>query len=116
MKRTTLFLIASAAALSAVPATVSIAQPMQDDMTPEQRRPYVRMAAASDLFEIQSAQIALQKSRRAETRQFAQMLNRHHRQTTRQLMAAARTAGMKPVTPTLLPMQSDMLRELRRAS
>lgn len=116
MKR--LFLVlaaASAVAVSSMPTILTAAPPMQADLTPEQRRPYVRMAAASDLYEIQSAQIALQKSRRQDVRQFAQMLNRHHRQTTRELMRAARTARMAPVAPALMPMQVGMIRELRQA-
>jgi putative membrane protein len=108
-------LAASALTVSAIPA-VSVAATQAADLTPEQRRPYVRMAAASDLFEIQSSQIAMQKARRAETRAFAQMLTRHHRQTTRQLTQAARTAGVAVPAPTLMPMQAQMIRELRRAN
>src|SRR3712207_8417473 len=53
------------------------------EMTPTERGAYVRMAAASDLFEIQSSQLALQNAQRPEVRQFAQMLITHHTQTTR---------------------------------
>ena len=115
MKRAFLKLVAcSAIAVSSFAVTIPPLQ-AQADLTPEQRRPYVRMAAASDQFEIQSSQIALQRSRRPQVRSFAQMLNRHHRQTTRQLMRASQAAGMRAVPATLMPMQANMIRELNRA-
>ncbi len=40
------------------------------DMTPEERGAYVTMAAASDLFEIQTGQLASQRARRPQVRQF----------------------------------------------
>jgi putative membrane protein len=86
------------------------------DMTPEDRVNYVKLAGASDLFEIQSSQMALSRGRRTETRQYAQMLVTHHTQTTQATMAAARAAGMNPPPPMLLPMQQQMLDQLRRAS
>lgn len=86
------------------------------DMTPEDRMNYVRMAAASDLFEIQSSQMALSKAQRPETRQYAQMLVMHHTQTSQATMQAARAAGMNPPPPMLMPMQQRMLDQLRRAS
>jgi putative membrane protein len=85
------------------------------DMTPNQRGAYVEMAAASDLFEIQSGQLAVSKAQRADVRQFAQMLVQHHQQTTAQLSAAAAAAGTPP-TPDLMPMQARMMDELRGAS
>jgi putative membrane protein len=114
--RYSIALAASALALAVIPTTTGASAQGMADMTPEQRRPYVKMAAASDLFEIQSSQIALMKSRRAETRAFAQMLNRHHRQTTRQLTRAALASGVRMPAPTLMPMQIQMLRELRRTN
>jgi putative membrane protein len=86
------------------------------DMTPEDRMNYVKMAAASDLFEIQSSQLALSKAQRPETRSYAQMLVQHHTQTTQATVAAARASGMNPPPPMLLPMQQRMMNELRRAS
>jgi len=85
------------------------------DMTPTQRGAYVEMAAASDLFEIQSSTLAQSRAQRPEVRQFAQMLVQHHQQTTAQLAAAATAAGTPP-TPDLMPMQQQMMDELRGAS
>jgi putative membrane protein len=86
------------------------------DMTPEAAMPYVMMAGASDLFEIQSSQMAVQRATRPEVRQYAQMLIQHHQMTTQQVMAAARAAGLNPRPPMLLPMQRQMLAQLRGAS
>lgn len=86
------------------------------DMTPEERGAYVRMAAASDLFEIQSSQLAMSRARRSETRQYAQMLVTHHTQTTQATVQAAQASGMTPPPPMLLPMQQRMIEQLRAAT
>jgi putative membrane protein len=86
------------------------------DTTPEDRAGYVTMAAASDLYEIQSSQLALTKAQRAEVKQFAQMLIDHHTQTTAALTQAARASGMTPPPPALMPMQRQMMTELQGAS
>ena len=86
------------------------------DMTPEDRMNYVKMAGASDLFEIQSSQLALSRAQRPETRAYAQMLIQHHNQTTNATMAAARASGMMPPPPMLMPMQQRMMAELQRTS
>jgi len=84
--------------------------------TPVDRAGYVTQAAASDLFEIQSSQIAQTKAQRPEVREFAQMLTTHHTQTTAALTAAARASGMTPPPPALTPMQQEMIEQLQTAS
>jgi len=74
------------------------------------------MASASDLFEIQSSQLALTKAQRPEVRQFAQMMIDHHTQTTAALTQAATASGMTPPPPALMPMQRQMMTELQAAS
>ena len=86
------------------------------DMTPTTAMPYVMMAGASDLYEIQSSQMAAQRATRPEVRQYAQMLIQHHQMTTQQVIGAARASGMNPPPPRLLPMQREMLEQLRGAS
>jgi putative membrane protein len=86
------------------------------DPTPTMARPYVMKAGASDLYEIQSSRIALQKSRDREVRSLAQMLINHHQMTTRDVTAAARRAGLRPSPPTLEPHQRAMIADLRRAT
>jgi putative membrane protein len=85
------------------------------DMTPNDRVGYVQLAAASDLFEIQSSNLALSRAQGPAVRQFAQMMIDHHTQTTAQLTSAASAAGTPP-TPALMPMQVQMLNQLQSAS
>jgi putative membrane protein len=84
-------------------------------MTPTQRGAYVEMAAASDLFEIQTGRMAQERGQSAAVRQFGAMLVDHHQRTTAQLSAAAMASGTMP-TPDLMPMQAQMIAELRAAS
>ena len=112
--RTYLIGIAAAAAALGGCSTMPVA-PVAGDMTPETRAAYVDMAAASDLYEIQSGQLAGQRAQNPAVRQFAQMLVEHHTQTTQQLSTAARAAGVTP-TPRLMPMHQQMLAQLQSAS
>jgi putative membrane protein len=118
--RPTLCLAAAAAALcvalaGCVPNEAAVTAVASGDMTPTTRDAYVGMAAASDLFEIQSSQLAQQRSQSPAVRDFAQMMVTDHTNTTRQLTAAAQAAGMGPVAPALLPMQARMIAQLRAA-
>jgi putative membrane protein len=123
MVRTLLLAAAASVGLSACASTMdggasgaSAGMAMPADMTPEDRLNYVKLAGASDLFEIQSSQMALSKAQRPEVRTYAQMLIQHHTQTTQATMAAAQASGMTPPPPMLLPMQQRMLDQLRNAS
>ena len=86
------------------------------DPTPTMAAPYVTKAGASDLYEIQSSRIALQKSRNSQVRALATMLISHHQMTTRDVTAAARRDGLRPMAPRLEPHQAAMIADLRRAS
>jgi putative membrane protein len=83
------------------------------DMTPTAAMPYVAMAGASDQYEIQSSQLALQQATSPAVKQFAQMMIQHHTQTTQQLMTAAQSAGLTPPPPQLMPMQARMIADLQ---
>jgi putative membrane protein len=104
--------LAACATDADVPAETAAAT---GDMTPTQRGPYVEMAAASDLYEIQSGQLAQSRAQNAAVRDFGRMLVEHHTGTTQQLAAAATAAGTPP-TPDLMPMQAQMMSELQGAS
>jgi putative membrane protein len=110
---------ASALALSACATTeadvAADAAVAAGDMTPTQRGAYVEMAAASDLYEIQSGRLAAERGQSPAVRQFGQMLVEHHQSTTAQLAAAGSAAGTPP-TPDLMPMQAQMIAELSAAS
>jgi putative membrane protein len=86
------------------------------DMAPTAAPAYVRMAAASDLFEIRSGTLARNRARRPDVRAFADMLVGDHTTTTQQLMTAAHSAGLNPPPPMLMSMQRDMMARLNAAS
>jgi putative membrane protein len=119
MSRSMILAALGAASLSACAAGSDMAADASAPagaMTPTTRDAYVRMAAASDLYEIRSSQLAQTRTQNAAIRGFAGMLIRDHMTTTSQLTAAAQAAGMPPMTPALMPMQQDMLRRLEAAS
>jgi putative membrane protein len=89
---------------------------MAMDMTPEERSAYVAMAASSDMYEIQSSQMALTRAQNPMIRDFANMMIQHHSQTTQQLMAAAQASGTPPPPGTMMPMHAAMLQELSAAN
>ena len=73
---------------------------------------FAMQAAASDQFEIQSSQVALQKSHSPRVRQFAQHMIDAHTQTTQQLTQIASSKGMS-MQPALEPPQQKMLADLQ---
>lgn len=85
------------------------------DMTPEAAPAFVAMAASSDMYEIESSRMALQRSQNAMTRMHAEMMIRDHTNTTTQLKAAAASAGIG-VPMQMLPIHAAMLDQLSRAS
>lgn len=85
------------------------------DMTPEAAPAYVAMAASSDMFEIESSRMALQRSRDAMNRMHAEMMIRDHGMTSAQLAAAASSIGLG-VPRQMLPMHVNMLNELSRSA
>jgi putative membrane protein len=82
--------------------------------TPRDAPAFVAMAASSDLYEIESSRLALQRSRDPMNRMHAEMMIRDHTNTTAQLTAAAQSAGLG-VPTQMLPMHAAMLSELSRA-
>ena len=117
MKR--LILCAAAAALmsacSSMPTgeAAAVATAAMDQPAPSAAE-YTRMAAASDLYEIQSSQLVMQ-SANADLRRFAGMMVEHHTMTTAALTRAAQAAGMTPPAPALDTRKADMIRQLQSA-
>lgn len=89
---------------------------MMADRTPTSRGAYVQMAASSDMYEIQSSQLALSRAQTPAVRQFAEMMIRDHTQMSQQLMAAAMASGMPAISPTMMPMHAEMLARLQSMS
>ena len=78
--------------------------------------PYVMAAGQSDMFEINSSQIALQKSQNPAIRKYANMLIKHHTKTTAATTKAAQKAGVTPMPPALDPGAMTSINELQTAA
>ena len=72
---------------------------------------YIATAASIDLFEIQSSQMVLGRSRHVANREFAEMMVRAHNGTSAQLSMAGRRLNLLPPA-TMLPRHQAMLAEL----
>ena len=106
---------AAAAAMAAVPGHATLPVPPQAAAV-SQADAYLFYSGASDVFEITSSMILLQKSQTAAVRQFATMLIDHHTQTTNQALATAKAAGVMPPPPELTAMQKGMIGQLVAAT
>lgn len=78
--------------------------------------PYVTAAGMSDLYEINSSEVALQKSQTPAIRSFATMLIKHHKMTTIATVKAAKKAGLTPTPPVLDAGAAASIAELQAAS
>lgn len=100
-------------------SVAAIAQTPPPPPPPEaktQAGPYVMAAGKSDLFEINSSQVALQKSQTPAVRRYAEMLIKHHQQTTAATMKAAAKAGLTPTPPALDAGATASINELQTAA
>lgn len=78
---------------------------------------FAMRAALSDMFEIQSSRLALEKSQSDAVKTYAQRMVTDHQSMTNQLQAALGQAGVTMTPPTELDrMKADMLQQLRDAS
>lgn len=76
---------------------------------------FVTAAAISDMYEIESSKLALQKSQNAEVKKFAQQMIDDHTKTTAQLKKIASAGNMTP--PTQLDnRRQGMIDNLKAAS
>ena len=100
--------VASFAQGTATPATAAAsAQALTSDQ-------YVATAASSDMFEIRSSEIALEKAQGAEVKEFAQHMVADHSATTEKLMAAAKAENITPPT-VMMEKHATMVEELDAA-
>lgn len=107
----TLFCIASTLALAAaMPAAAQISAANTGTMAPADvgvsplmgtsATDYVKMAADSDMYEIASGKLALQKSRRDDVKGLAREMIADHMTTTKSLMAALDNKDRKIAKPS----------------
>ena len=102
MIKTMSLTLALALAGTALPAAAQTPPPPPPPEAKTQAQPYVMAAGKSDLYEINSSQIAVQKAQNPAVKRYAQMLIQHHQKTTAATMAAAQKAGLTPPPPPAL--------------
>ncbi|MBV1796949.1 DUF4142 domain-containing protein [Siccirubricoccus sp. G192] len=68
---------------------------------------FVRMAAVSDMFEIESSRLAEQRSQNAQVKEFAQHMVRDHQKTTTELQQMIRQASAAPLSGLQMPQSLD---------
>ena len=83
-------------------------------MTPTAAPAFVAMAASSDMFEIESSRLALQRSQNPMLRMHAEMMIRDHSNMSTQLKAAAAGAGLG-VPLQMLPLHAGLMDQLARS-
>ena len=78
-------------------------------------RQYVRMAGASDQYEIQSSRLVLATTRNPALRRFAEQMIRDHTTSTAEVKAAARQGRIMAPPPALDAMGARNIAALRQA-
>lgn len=116
MVRKSLCLAAFGAAVLATPSLAQTMPPPPPPAATSQAVPFLMTAASSDQYEIQSSRVALQKTRRPEIREFANMLIAHHTKTSADAMAAAKADRVNAPPPRLMPAHQKMVDELKGTS
>lgn len=105
---------ATAPAESVVPdanPAATIPTPADETAAPD----FVRLAAQSDMLEIQSSQLAVERAQDSEVKSFAQMMVEAHTQTTQDLKTAVEAAGQSITLPTTADEDvTEELNELRQ--
>ena len=86
-------------------------------MTPVSTSEYVTKAAMSDMFEIQSSRLALQKSSNDQVKSFAQMMVKDHTASSQKLKTALRSKSAGVKAPASLDAEhQSKLQQLNQAS
>ncbi len=104
----------------ALPIEENAAEPGANEAAPAPAvggQAYVDQAGAGDLFEIESARLAIEKAERSEVRELARMIQTDHQRSTEALTAAAGRAT-PPLTaaPRMNAVQESNIQALRAAS
>lgn len=108
-------LLAAVAALAGGCATNNARVAPVDATSPLAAPMFLQMAASSNLWEIQSSQLAHQRAQSPAVHQFASMIIADHTMLGQQMMAAAQSAGLPPPPQVLMPEEQQMLAQLQSA-
>ena len=77
---------------------------------------FVPMATSSNLFEIESSRLALDRARNPEVRRFARQMIRDHNTATRRMAAVVASTGMPMPPPAMTPKHQAMLTSVQGAA
>ena len=77
---------------------------------------FVPTAVSSNLLEIESSRMALQRARHPEVRRFARQMIRDHNLATRRMAAVVRSSGLPVPPPAMIPRHQQMVASLQTAS
>ena len=77
---------------------------------------FVPMATSSNLFEIESSRLALDRARNPEVRRFARQMIRDHNTATRRMAAVVASTGMPMPPPAMTPKHQAMLASVQGAA
>ncbi len=107
---------------NAMPATNDTAiDTVSNDMTgnamasaalPTDAQGFMTAAGASDLYEIQSSRLAIDKSQNPSVKEFADTMIADHTRTTQAVADAAKKAGLSAPTPEMTPDQQQQVETL----
>ncbi len=89
-----------------------MAAPTPGMIMPTQANAYLRAAGESDIYEITSSQLALQRTQNPEIRAYATKLIDHHTGTTNATLAAAKAGRVLPPPAVLGPQKRAMVQQL----
>lgn len=99
----------------AVPAAAQLQPPPAPPEAKTQAQPFLAAAGMSDVYEITSSQIALQKSSNPALKRYATELIGHHTMTTNNALKAAKAGGVTPPPPVLNAQFRALISELQNA-
>ncbi len=110
-------LVASAMALGVAGCMTPMASaPAPAPMAVTSAAVFVPTAVSSNLLEIESSRMALQRARNPEVRRFARQMIRDHNLATRRMMAVLRRSGLPMPQPAMIPRHQQMVASLQTAS
>ena len=94
-------------------STAPAVDPTADLADPSTPQGFVDTAAASDMYEVEAARIALEKGQSDGVKQFAQMMIDDHTTSSNNLKTAAGQVSGVTVAPRMTAMQQQMITELQ---
>ena len=77
---------------------------------------FVPMATSSNLFEIESSRLALERARNPQVRRFAQQMIRDHNMATRRMAAVVTSSGVPMPAPAMTARHQAMLASVQGAT